>query len=253
MTLRELRKQFVRMSGRYDLVSPSYNQSGQLVPDEWDNNGADFYIQAGHRFLDRQGDFDTGHMAQCLLGLSADQEEVFISACWQITSVHYRLNIDPKGTWRDIENVYSPDALCCKTKRIPYFYLIPNLVFPFEGARPLTEAKIPASELNLRANYSAGETKGLTIHIVNKPKTPTTIKVIGHFYTQELEKDSDTNYWSIYHPEILLKAAMYELEIFYRNSEGANDWLTALTLDMRTLQESELMGSLSTTHSEMGL
>lgn len=37
-------------------------------------------------------------------------------------------------------------------------------------------------------------------------------------------------YWSIRYPEILLHAAMLKLEIMYRNSEGAKDWLNAINM-----------------------
>ena len=46
MTLLSVRQRFVDLSGRYDLVIDSIN---------WANNGADFFIQAGQRWLDRSG------------------------------------------------------------------------------------------------------------------------------------------------------------------------------------------------------
>jgi hypothetical protein len=33
------------------------------------------------------------------------------------------------------------------------------------------------------------------------------------------------------YPDTLLKAALYEVEVFHRNMEGAKGWLEAMTLD----------------------
>lgn len=44
MTLVELRRKFVELSGRYDLVSNTST---------WADNGADFFINAGQNYLDR--------------------------------------------------------------------------------------------------------------------------------------------------------------------------------------------------------
>jgi hypothetical protein len=43
------------------------------------------------------------------------------------------------------------------------------------------------------------------------------------------------SFWSEVYPSILLKAALYELEAFYRNSEGAKDWDNALRVDISGL------------------
>ena len=44
MNLKEIREQFVKRSGRYDLVSSTTN---------WTDNGADFFIRNGQKLLDR--------------------------------------------------------------------------------------------------------------------------------------------------------------------------------------------------------
>lgn len=58
----------------------------------------------------------------------------------------------------------------------------------------------------------------------------------------ELEGDSDECYWSAEHPDLLIFAALQRLEVSYRNTAGANDWLEAvrsdlINLDMELVEE----------------
>jgi hypothetical protein len=57
------------------------------------------------------------------------------------------------------------------------------------------------------------------------------IEVWGKFYSPKLVTDLDTSYWTENHPETLLKATMYQLEVDNRNTEGMKDWLAAIELD----------------------
>lgn len=58
-----------------------------------------------------------------------------------------------------------------------------------------------------------------------------------HFKTNayELSNDTDECYWSTEHPDILIHAALCRLEISYRNTTGANDWLRAINNDLTNL------------------
>ena len=55
--------------------------------------------------------------------------------------------------------------------------------------------------------------------------------------TAELDDDTDENYWSIEHPMLLLYAALYEMEVSYRNTEGAKDWDLALSRELADLDK----------------
>ncbi len=50
-----------------------------------------------------------------------------------------------------------------------------------------------------------------------------------------LDEDTDENFWSYEHPDILIKAALYRLEVSYRNMAGAEDYLSSIMLDLRAL------------------
>jgi hypothetical protein len=45
--------------------------------------------------------------------------------------------------------------------------------------------------------------------------------VTGLFSLPVLSSDSSASYWSIEHPDLLIWAAHYQLEVSYRNNEGA--------------------------------
>jgi hypothetical protein len=87
-------------------------------------------------------------------------------------------------------------------------------------------------------NYVKSDDDGTYNGIIFTPKADAAynIEVVGKFLSAELTDEDGTNYWSVVAPEILLKAALYQLEIFNRNTEGANDWLSALTSEARDLE-----------------
>ena len=58
------------------------------------------------------------------------------------------------------------------------------------------------------------------------------VEIWGLFYSPELSADVDESFWSVVHPEVLLMAALHQMEIMYRNTEGANDWLNAIMLEV---------------------
>jgi hypothetical protein len=56
-----------------------------------------------------------------------------------------------------------------------------------------------------------------------------TITVVGQFKAKELDENDDQNFWSVHYPDLLIQAANYSLESFYRNTEGAKDWKNVMT------------------------
>jgi len=58
-----------------------------------------------------------------------------------------------------------------------------------------------------------------------------------HARSYEMEGDQDSCFWSELHPDILLHAALQRLEVSYRNTQGANDWLQAIVIDLSELDK----------------
>ena len=69
-------------------------------------------------------------------------------------------------------------------------------------------------------------TKGI---VFDKPSDSTySITVYGRFFSKTMDTGSDETFWSMRHPDLLVMAACYMLEVFYRNTEGQKDWLFAM-------------------------
>ena len=70
------------------------------------------------------------------------------------------------------------------------------------------------------------------------------VSILGTFYSPTLSATlsgstwtQTKSFWSEVHPDILITAALYKLETFYRNTEGAKDWKSALMIDVADLDK----------------
>lgn len=70
---------------------------------------------------------------------------------------------------------------------------------------------------------SVGRYRTSSLIFVPPPEKTYTISVIGKFYSKLLYEDTDENIWSARYSGLLLKASIYQIESWYRNSEGSND------------------------------
>jgi hypothetical protein len=61
------------------------------------------------------------------------------------------------------------------------------------------------------------------------------IQLQGLFYSAELVNDTDENFWSMSHPLLLITAAMRQVEVTMRNTQGVNDWTSAIATEMQQL------------------
>lgn len=72
------------------------------------------------------------------------------------------------------------------------------------------------------------------------------LEIRGLFYTDTLVNATDATFWTEVHPGLLTKAAAYELEVDYRNTEGMNDWMAAIRLEIdgidKDIVEEEIAG-----------
>ena len=56
------------------------------------------------------------------------------------------------------------------------------------------------------------------------------IETIGSFYHADLSANADENFWTNVSPDILINAALMQLEGSYRNTEGVKDWKNLIDL-----------------------
>ena len=220
MNLAEIRKWFVADSGRNDLM----NEDGS-------DNGADKYINAGQCFLDRLG-VVSKRSAKSYYRLRPGQRDIVVKAARALEHVFVvydgiRILLDKKPEIEVLDRL----STLSSSPGAPVAYAILNnrmvdKVWTYEA--PI-ESNIPL------ASYG-NDAESIGIMLIPAPDRACILEVIGVFYSNPLVQDSDQSFWSVRHPEVLVKAALFELETFFRNTEGANDWLSAVNADVTRIE-----------------
>jgi len=217
MNLGEIRQKFVEFSGRNDLVNSDDS-----------DNGADFFINAGQRFLDRRIDFkkSTGRYFK---ELAASSWYLSVEGCRTLDMVWIN---DTEERWqltrKDLEWLHAeyPEAISATDASDPLYWA------------PAELRGINIADMNSQGsffNYVLRETEreGVSgLIILPPPDVAIVVELWGKFYSPKLAQNVDKSYWTEVVPETLLMAAMYRLELFYRNTEGAKDWLAGIELDL---------------------
>lgn len=219
MNLVGIREQFVKESGRYDLVSSVST---------WANNGADFYIQRGSRYLDR---FVTTSFSKAKHYETAEVDEWYkifqevrsIQEVW-VSNDEYRKRLELRDvtTFREYYNE-PPSSIDSGT---PTYYT-PALLRTHPQSNTMYLEKFVDTSFTETSKYDY-EYNG----IMWMPPTDEEIivEVHGLWYCKALSADADNNYWSVNHPEALVAAACLMLAMFQRNSEAIKDWTNTITL-----------------------
>jgi hypothetical protein len=216
MNLLQVRTQFIKQSGRYDLVVDTI---------DYVDNGANIYIQRGQKWLEKQVDF------------AAQKGKVF-----------RKLSIGKfYCTFKDmrtIDTVWIGDT----TERIKLDYLsydemveeYPTAFVSTTNAKPVYWSPICVRNPNMDSD---SDTDGIVEFmdviensdeynaIVCMPPANGNyhIEIHGKFMAKKLTLDADSNWWTVNEEEILIMAAMRALETAYRNSQGVNDWTNSIS------------------------
>jgi len=215
MNLLEVRTAAAQMSGRYDLVTPS----------TFANNGMDFHILSGQKYLDR------------LITLPDSKANLFFAPI----AGEYSITIP--SSCRVLHEVWANDAesryLLTKLEPAEFKYKYMEPISTITAGAPVDYTFIDTRSLeatyqNVLAEYlgkPAVDGSGYGYRgIVFGPQFDAqyVIEVIGLFHQVELIADADTNYWSYAAPELLIMSTLRSIEIFNRNTEGINDWTSAI-------------------------
>jgi len=225
MTLKEIRALFETRSGRSDLV----NTDGS-------DNGADFYIQSGQRTLDRMTETNKS-WARSFKTLAAGDYYAIFKGCravkevWLSTSDgRTRLTKISQSEFRKTYNEDAPDEIDQGDSLV--YCLISLRTYP-DGDDVVIDY-LYDHELVME---DTDDFEYMGIIFSPPPDEAAQLEVFGLFYSTTLSADGDESYWSVNHPEILLMAALYHLEVSYRNTEGAKDWLGAMNLELMNLEK----------------
>lgn len=223
-TLKEIRTKFVDLSGRTDLV---------VDTTDYVDNGANFYIQAGQRWLDitQESVKGIGRLQKDLA--IADYNLDFLNArtiikVQAIDSAGAITTLTPR-TFEYMRENYADDPANI-TQGLPTDWA-PNIIGLAPQQQALTSANFTTEfTYDSHAIMFSDEAahygyQGITF----RPPADEvyTLTVFGHFFSV-LASDTDESYWSVKWPEILIMAANLSVEVFHRNTQGVNDWLGAI-------------------------
>ena len=212
MTLKEIRKQFIEQSGRYDLGI-------QQTDGTFLDNGANYYINAGLRMLGGLIDVPAAEYIKTA-NIVAGENTISIPKVATVTKLMYRTNGGTdEGGWFPI--IY-----------VPFYEFIntyPDALNDDADTSSYTgiECFTVMSDIDNSALFASRS-------IVLNSKMTDALE-FKYMYTliQSLSAETDINFYTVNYPELVVDASCYRLEAGYRNTEGMKDWMNAMrpTLD----------------------
>ena len=205
MDLLDVRQKFIQLSGREDLAT--------TVSEDYDvDAGADFFINAGSRWLDLiiENPFDGAvHEESLTVGdYKADVQNCrAVKEVWTRASDGERTELEYKNQ-RDLRALYPKwDSTDSGT---PAYWTV-------EIAR-----RAPSQVASgLATDYKR-------VAVLPPTDTALTLEVYGVFHANPLSDNADENFWSVNYPDALVFAALRSLEASYRNTQGVRDWEEAV-------------------------
>lgn len=229
MNLLEIRKQFIRVSGRYDLV---------VDTTDWVDNGANFYINSGQLYLDQKVETKlsesvfykklVAYSVGCCFPDCRAVREVWIQD--YTNSCRYQLD---KYSRQEVREYYLIEYSDVPSQTV-YGYYLPTLrTYPDN----LTIDKIESYIGWMDSQPSRGTGVYNGIIIVPPTDHEIVVEVIGLFSTPDMSEDTDETYWAKKFPALLIWSALRQLEITYRNTEGAKDWENAITQQLAEIDK----------------
>jgi len=231
MNLLEIREQVVKISGRYDLVTD---------PIDFEDKGIDFFINAGQNMLDRLGIIKNSVITLSMplaigeYSITFTQRYMNIQEVWA-NNTEERLQLT-KVTLKELKEYYA-DLVSEIDAGAPAFYALAT-VKTLEAA--------DRDDLGVFLNLEVPETdpgyayKGI---IVAPPVDEAyIIDIVGTFYQEELSTNTQETYWTVYAPETLVKASLYQLYTFSGRTKEAENikgslFEDTMLLDMTGVEE----------------
>lgn len=238
MELQHIRQQFIELSGRYDLLD-IVEESGECK--------ADFFINAGVRVLDRKITAKSVQNSVAIYNVPSDVSRVQADRCWQVHEV-WTLPSDGRGNRTRLHETRQTNRFqdffrteINKRDRHSHGFPLYYSILTTRNEQQLE--KMSALSLDIPANYAhTGELNSWIISIELYPMhhAKCDIEVRGKFYSPPFTSNNSSNIWSQFYPDLLIKASCYVLETFYRNTEGANDWLSSILDELIDIEKMEV-------------
>jgi hypothetical protein len=218
MTLVSVREQFIKFSGRYDLV---------IDTTDWADNGADFFIKAGQRWLDR-----TVHIGKSegryYYTIAANSWYVLVPNCRAMHRV-FASNSDgekwelEKQLLKDLRIEYYKDPALLDAGAVLYYARTSLRVEPEQSLITFID-QYGSTEYSVSDDHYGYS--GLLLFPATDEQI--NVEIQGLFHHPILSEDDSQNFWSEEESFILVLAACRALEISYRNTQGVKDWEEAI-------------------------
>lgn len=223
MNLLQVRTKFREVSGRFDLVNEDFS-----------DNGADFYINEGRKYLDRLDETQKS-WASCFRFAEVGQFSASFPYCraikevWAMSS-SARWQLEKKSL-QDLISGYLTGLPSSRSTGVPLYYS-PCLTRYIPEDSLVADIESFVGWVDIPAG-GAHEYNAILINVPTSEKISLDIK--GLYYSMELVNETDTNFWSGAHPMLLIMASMRALEIVNRNTQGVKDWEASIGTDMTGL------------------
>lgn len=227
MNLVQAREQFVKLSGRYDLVVDST---------DWADNGADYFLKAGLKFLDREVSFDKDHakyFEQLAIGewFASFADYRAIHSVWFATATErWQLSYLSPG---DLQAEYGTVPYGNVSTGEPQYWTHAILRSAPEGVAKDVVDSGYGSEIAVDGSQVSKH------GVILMPPTDTAgnVEIWAKFRTPWPSEETGTNFWFSEHEHVAVLAGLYQLEISFRNRQGAADWLEAIRLELHGIEK----------------
>lgn len=218
----DVRKKFAEVTGRWDLLTSTYEDAG-----------ADFIINAAQRYLDRI--LDSGKMkARYLVIMTAGQ---IVAKSVGIRSIQevWVANADGKTQLEPVDlNVlrsYYDEESSSIVQDCPAYYA-PAVLRPYPDTLASTTGMYDVEDLlKYNATTPAQHFNYNGIIVMPPPDSTYTLSIWGLFYSPELSATlsgavwtQTKSYWTEVEPMILIEAAAYKMHALYNNTSSAADY-----------------------------
>lgn len=244
MSLLSARTQFCKLSGRHDLVT---NFAGGTYTD----NGANWFINRGIDELDLMM-ITPKSMRDYKVNLAAN---AYIVTPQRVIAVHEVWIADNDGRWQLEEKDESwmrdkyPTPYSELTSGLPLYYahfkseLSPDLK-ALRSTTYTTQYTYDHEDVLYHEGEGDASPHYKKTRLIVMPPTDVlrTVSVKGRFFSEELSTDTDENYWTYVHEDLVTLAAMMIMERTFRNYSGAEEYRNEIVkklnlLDMGLVEE----------------
>jgi hypothetical protein len=217
MNLLELRQHIRQVSGRFDLV----DEDGRDL-------GIDVHINNGSRYLDKKSQVTQSYATKYFLGQTGEflfkmEDLRALKSVWAATETE-RWELS-QVSFLGLRERYSTGVKQVTGQPMYYTPAILRNVPADLSEQDLTSLDWVVKYMEVMTTNSSAYNGLLVAPRLDRAYM---IEVVGLFYNPKLVDNTDENFWSVQHPELLTMATLLQLEIVQRNSQGVKDWQYAL-------------------------